>query len=309
MVNYDDMSHPLVTVAVAAYNRSSLLACALESIQMQTMEDFEVWVVGDGCTDGSERVVASINDKRFRWHNLARNTGSQSGPNNEAIRRAKGAFIAYLNQDDLWLPWHLDELLKRAVDSDADLVYGGQVIMGPEHRITEVFGSIGPQPDCNVVARQQDSWLHPRGMAEEYGFWREDYWNLAEYTDSEFFRRLCRGGARFEYVDVPTVLRFPSAAFSNYSAQSEAVQLDWLERLRGDRLDVEQELGRMALAALALGGLRSAESRLNRLKKAAANLPLDILVRLFGQWGPVSYLRVLRQRRARKRYDRERGLN
>ena len=71
------------------------------------MQDFELLVVGDGCTDDLEQVVVGIQDPRVRWINLPANTGHQSGPNNRGLQEANGEFIAYLGHDDLWLPHHL----------------------------------------------------------------------------------------------------------------------------------------------------------------------------------------------------------
>ena len=81
---------PRVSVIVPTYNSSATLGSALRSIANQTFDDFEVLVIGDGCTDDSEQVVVSLSDARFTWINLERNHGSQSWPNNEGLRRAKG---------------------------------------------------------------------------------------------------------------------------------------------------------------------------------------------------------------------------
>ena len=300
------MSNPAVTIAVAAYNRSKLLACALRSIQMQTMPEFEVWVVGDHCTDDSEQIVAKLGDSRFNWHDLPGNTGSQSGPNNEALRRASGEFIAYLNQDDLWLPWHLEVLLKRARETDADLVHSNLLNIGPPDCLTGVAGVISN--NCDHAAKQQDAWLHRRSLVDAHGYWREDYWNLPVYSDTEFFQRLCAGGARFEHVDCPTVLRFPSGDWGNYATDSDAAQMRWLGRLGRDRSNIEVEFGRMALTTMS-GGSSSPRTYLQRLTPHALNVPLNIAFHLFGDVWPVSWLRILRQRRYRRRQDRERGLN
>src|SRR5918911_3354227 len=101
----------LVTVIIPTYNWSSVLPYSVGSALRQTLTDFEVLVVGDGCTDDSEAVVGSFGDERLRWVNLPTNTGHQSGPNNEGLRRARGELIAYLGHDDLWLPHHLSVLV------------------------------------------------------------------------------------------------------------------------------------------------------------------------------------------------------
>ena len=81
---------PAVTVIIPTYNSSGTLRLTLETVLLQDFDDFEVWVVGDGCTDDSETVVSSFGDKRFHWVNLPVNSGTPSVPRNEALRRARG---------------------------------------------------------------------------------------------------------------------------------------------------------------------------------------------------------------------------
>jgi cellulose synthase/poly-beta-1,6-N-acetylglucosamine synthase-like glycosyltransferase len=64
---------PRVSVIIATYNWSSVLPYSIGSVLQQTMEDFEILVVGDRCTDDSEAVVAAIGDPRIRWINLPAN--------------------------------------------------------------------------------------------------------------------------------------------------------------------------------------------------------------------------------------------
>ena len=85
----------------------------MASVQRQTFADFELLVIGDGCTDDSEAVVAAFGDPRFHWENLPQNHGHQSPANNRGLALARGKWIAYLGHDDLWMPNHL-ELLWRA---------------------------------------------------------------------------------------------------------------------------------------------------------------------------------------------------
>jgi glycosyltransferase involved in cell wall biosynthesis len=85
---------PSVTVIIPTYNWSSVLPYSIGSVLRQTFTDFELLVVGDGCTDDSEAVVGRISNPRVTWINLPTNTGHQSGPNNEGLRQARGQFSA-----------------------------------------------------------------------------------------------------------------------------------------------------------------------------------------------------------------------
>src|SRR6185295_8796685 len=113
---------PLLTIIIPTFNWSTVLPYSIGSVLRQTFSDFEVLVVGDGCTDDSETVVKAIGDRRLRWINLPANTGHQSEPNNEGLRQARGELIAYLGHDDLWLPHHLSCLVA-ALDAGADLAF------------------------------------------------------------------------------------------------------------------------------------------------------------------------------------------
>ena len=69
---------PRVTVVIATYNWSSVLSHAIASVLDQTLSDFEVLVVGDGCTDDSADVVESFRDPRVLWNNLPLNSGQST---------------------------------------------------------------------------------------------------------------------------------------------------------------------------------------------------------------------------------------
>ena len=112
---------PHVTVILATYDWSTVLPYSIGSALQQTFTDFELLVIGDGCTDDSAEVVARFADRRVRWINLPANMGHQSGPNNEGLRRGRGELVAYLGHDDLWLPHHV-ELLVAAIGAGADQI-------------------------------------------------------------------------------------------------------------------------------------------------------------------------------------------
>ena len=68
---------PRVTVVIPTFNWSTVLPYSIGSVLRQTFADFELLVIGDGCTDDSEAVVRAVGDARVRWLNLPRNTGQE----------------------------------------------------------------------------------------------------------------------------------------------------------------------------------------------------------------------------------------
>jgi glycosyltransferase involved in cell wall biosynthesis len=115
---------PRVTVVVPAWNTSSVLAEALDSIRAQTFRDFEVLVVDDGSTDDTARVAErySAEDRRFRL--ICRTHAGVSSARNAALAEARGEWIAFLDADDVWLPPKLDrQLALLEQDPAADLLF------------------------------------------------------------------------------------------------------------------------------------------------------------------------------------------
>ena len=126
---------PVVTVIIQTFNRSNILEYAIGSVLAQTFTDWELLVMGDGCTDDSAEVVARFTDSRIRFVNLHERVGDQSGPNNEGVRLARGRYVAYLNHDDIWLSDHLEKTVAALDSSDADLVFTLQFEADPDGRV------------------------------------------------------------------------------------------------------------------------------------------------------------------------------
>ena len=224
------MPSPHVTVIIATYNWSTVLPYAINSVLGQTMRNFELLVVGDGCTDDSEQVVMAIKDPRVRWINLPENSGHQTGPNNRGLQEARGEFIAYLGHDDLWLSHHLqcttDALeetgcafahsLLISIPPDQDT--GIPILPKPQYRH-------GGPPSCTV---------HRRSVTDEIGGWN-DYRTLSIPPETDFFNRAQAAGFKAVFVPRLTAIKFPASRRKNaYRDRSCHEQADWSKRIRSD---------------------------------------------------------------------------
>ena len=122
---------PAISIVMATYNRPAVLAFAIRSVLKQDFCDWELIVVGDRCTEATGELVASFADPRIRYVNLVLNYGEQSGPNNVGIARARGKYIAFLNQDDCWFPDHLRAATEWLEACGADAVIARSAIVVP----------------------------------------------------------------------------------------------------------------------------------------------------------------------------------
>lgn len=114
-------STPLVSVIVPTHNRPDMLREAIESILDQTFQDFEIIVVNDAGQD-VEPVVRSFNNPRIRYISHDTNKGL-AATRNTAIRAARGKYIAYLDDDDIYYPEHLETLVNFLENRDGSVAY------------------------------------------------------------------------------------------------------------------------------------------------------------------------------------------
>lgn len=100
---------PLVSVIVPTYNRPDMLRETIQSVLNQTFTNFEIVVVNDAGQDVQE-ITNSFNDHRIRYIAHETNKGLAAA-RNTGIRAAKGKYIAYLDDDDIYYPEHLEVLV------------------------------------------------------------------------------------------------------------------------------------------------------------------------------------------------------
>lgn len=231
---------PLVTVVVATYNRADTLDYAIQSILWQTFKDFELWIVGDKCTDHTEEVVQKyLSDPRVNWLNLPKNSGYQSKPNNEGIKRAKGKYIAYLNHDDIWLPNHLEDTVAQIEKSSSDFVFS---ILQWCYSFTyskpdiPLFPNMPRPPEATAV-------VHKKSVVERIGYWKDIHETYA-YPRTEFFRDALRAKMTFEMVPSLTALKF---LWDEENYHDVGPQPLYMERLRKEPDYANKELSKMLI--------------------------------------------------------------
>ena len=114
-----------ITVITPTYNRAEYLGKAIESVMAQTLEDFELIVVDDNRTDSvarkaTEQVMKNYTDSRIRYIQNPKNIGGAAS-RNVGISEAKGEYIAFLDDDDMYLPDRLETQYKQMATNNWDV--------------------------------------------------------------------------------------------------------------------------------------------------------------------------------------------
>ncbi len=114
----------LISIVMPNYNGRRFLKESIESVRRQTYTDWELLVVDDGSTDGSEEIVTAISKEDTRIHLLRcpKNQGVAL-TRNLGIQKAKGAYIALLDNDDTWEPEKLEKQLELLEKTKAEIAY------------------------------------------------------------------------------------------------------------------------------------------------------------------------------------------
>jgi glycosyltransferase involved in cell wall biosynthesis len=115
---------PLISVVVPTHNRPEMLAEALASVRAQTFTDYEIIVVSNG-ENAEMRHRSHVASTRAAARYFALSEGNVSAARNFAIDQAKGEWVAFLDDDDIWLPEKLERQIEAARRSGADMVVCG----------------------------------------------------------------------------------------------------------------------------------------------------------------------------------------
>jgi len=105
------MRDPAVTAIIPLYNGAEFIQEALDSVLTQTLPPAKITVVDDGSTDNGPDIV----ERMARGHDISlirKRNGGQASARNLGVSHSRTPLIALLDQDDIWYPNHLSELIR-----------------------------------------------------------------------------------------------------------------------------------------------------------------------------------------------------
>jgi len=146
----------MFTIVIPLYNKIRSIAATIESVLNQTNADFELIIINDGSTDGSERIVSNYDDNRIRL--ISRENRGLCATRNEGIERATNDFVTLLDADDV-LDVTFLEKMKQLMDgfpncdvycSSYDVEKRGKILKRKLHLPFEHSGIIEDYYDCQL---------------------------------------------------------------------------------------------------------------------------------------------------------------
>jgi len=140
----------LVSVVMPAYNSAAFVKPAIESVLAQTYSRFELLVINDGSSDETAAIAAAYQERDFRVQIHSLPHGGIAACRNHGLQLARGAFIAWLDADDLAHPHRL-ALQVAALQSNPDLVILGSAFQTIDEQDTP--GAIHRMPEQDTAIR------------------------------------------------------------------------------------------------------------------------------------------------------------
>jgi len=299
---------PLFSVVVTTWNRPALLADALASLRAQTFHDFEVVLVND-CGAPVEHLLG---DSAFplTYVRLGRN-GGPAAARNAAHRLARGRYLVYLDDDDLFLPAHLQVLAEALQAHPGEVVYtdalfvteriedGRRHVLAEERRYPHGRYSHARLSVDNYIPVNTFAW--PRALAVEVGGFDEQ---LPGLEDWDFLLRLA-ARVPFHHVHQETVqVRMRAEADERRSLQALERYPALYQRLYARHADLHDENVRIGRAerlkqlgvqappapgaamdqwrAVRVPGARQRELAAGHLRATGAQVGLCLLLRAAG---------------------------
>lgn len=191
--------NPRVTVLMLTFNRPQFISRAVESIQRQTVQDWELIVVHDG---PNEEIAAILKDwerkePRIRYFRRLQK-GNIAQANNFGLERAQGRYVAILDDDDYWAEPDKLERQIQFLDENPGYVAcgGGAITIDQQGRETLRYLKPEAPEEIRRVALLANPMVHSTTMyrleaARQAGFYDE---SLAGFQDWDLFLKLGRIG-------------------------------------------------------------------------------------------------------------------
>lgn len=221
------MSRPLVTVVIPTYNRSNYIRRAIQSVQDQSVHDFEILVVDDGSSDITGEIVAekAYADQRIRYLRHPVNRGAMAARNTGA-KAAQGEWVAFLDSDDEWLTNSLELRLLDAEQRKVQVVHSECYI---EYVSTKGRSLFGVPPSCGMVYKEflrRPGPVFPALLIHLSALKAIDYLDesIVSYQEWDTSIRLAKN-CEFGFVSEPT--------FIYYRHPDNAISYDIVRNARG----------------------------------------------------------------------------
>ncbi len=206
-MNYKD----LISIIIPTYNRYNLLEKTINSVLNQTYKNWELIVVDDGSTDGTDVLVNELSHKDSRIRYFWQKNSGESVARNKGFVMAKGEYVAFLDSDDLWHKNNLESKFNtiKLADPSVAGVFSSVLLIDKEGQelSPQIIGRITDDSqlsferfiDGNPIYGGPSNVLFRRQVISIIGGFNEEI----QYGEDQLFFLTIRDRYNFIYIDKP----------------------------------------------------------------------------------------------------------
>jgi glycosyltransferase involved in cell wall biosynthesis len=194
---------PKVSVIVTTYNRKEYLTETIQSILNQTFRDFELIVVDNYSNYDFFALIESFkNDKIIPFQN--QNNGIIAVNRNVGIKHAKGEYIAFCDDDDVWINTKLQDQVTILDETNCDLVYSNMFLFKED--ITNIIGNTSNREIKNLKNLIDNNPIITSSvLVKNSDIFFPDNPNLVAIEDYALWLNLYLKGFRFKFLEKPLI--------------------------------------------------------------------------------------------------------
>jgi glycosyltransferase involved in cell wall biosynthesis len=232
---------PMVTAVIPTRNRPELVTRAVQSALGQTYEQMEVVVVVDGLDAATVNELAKLSDNRLRVIALPRSLGAP-GARNAGVEAARGMWIAFLDDDDEWLPIKIELQMQLAGSSRFRYPIVSTQLFSRGDQYEVVWPRITPYEPLSEYLLARNSWSFGEGLMQSTTllFPRELFCQipfrpeLRDYEDWDWvLRAVKQDGAGIEFISQPLAVWNMANGRSSLSSTADwRTGLEWIDSVR-----------------------------------------------------------------------------
>ena len=207
-----------------------MIGLAIKSVLAQTITDFELIVVGDGCDDATRAAVAAFDDPRLVFIDLPKAPYFGYANRNVALERSSGRYVAMCSDDDLLFPDHLEAVLSE-LGWGAPFVHTQALWVSADGIAAPFLTNLANADERRYFMERRNTLAasciaYAADASTDRALWPEDVPVAADWA---LWKRLIGDGGGVAHVRLPTILHFVATWKTERHSHMPELEM-WLER-------------------------------------------------------------------------------
>lgn len=249
------------SIVITVFNKEKYIADTIQSVLDQSFQNFEIIILNDGSTDGSEKEILKFKDTRIKY--FSQENKGASAARNAAIKKANNQYIALLDADDYWYPFYLEEQKKSISLFPEEKLFATAAKTKNGNQIFDNSYSINNMDDQPVKVNYfessfKTSLLHSSSMVVDKSIFEEVGWYNTNYKSGEDIDLYVRMGLKHPVIFNPKICAIyiirKNSLVSAITNLKEKAQFEEYEKEERENTSLKRflDLNRYSLAVAAI---------------------------------------------------------